>query len=198
MLWKSASLRGYHNYGGQKPSEIRLFPYTCWERARGGWFPQELDQKFAHALFPRITNRHGCVTLHRYHFSVEQGLPQTQVLLWVSGHELRAVFDTVVLAEYHCHYDLRYGKVTDIRDRSLCSQRVLPLPKARCCPLILRNAAVVYRPPVLEPSTDVALSSPTIVALYTREDGVESSVEEAGREACWRVGVICAEKHYRM
>ena len=47
--------------------------------------PQELDQKFAHALFPRITNRYGCVTLHRYHFYVEQGLPQTQVLLWVSG-----------------------------------------------------------------------------------------------------------------
>ena len=52
--------------------------------------PQELEQKFAHALFPRITNRYGCVTLHRYHFYVEQGLPQTQVLLWVSGEELRA------------------------------------------------------------------------------------------------------------
>jgi hypothetical protein len=66
----------------------------------------------------------------------------------------------------------------------------LPFNPQECCGGV--------SPPVLEPSTDVALSSPTIVALYTREDGVESSVEEAGREACWRVGVICAEKHYRM
>ena len=159
--------------------------------------PQELDQKFAHALFPRITNRHGCVTLHRYHFSVEQGLPQTQVLLWVSGHELRAVFDTVVLAEYHCHYDLRYGKVTDIRDGRFAPTRFAS-PQGALLPFNPQECCGGVSPPVLEPSTDVALSSPTIVALYTREDGVESSVEEAGREACWRVGVICAEKHYRM
>src|SRR5712664_4572692 len=37
--------------------------------------PQELERKFACALFPRTTNRYGCVMLHRYHFSVEQGLP---------------------------------------------------------------------------------------------------------------------------
>jgi hypothetical protein len=36
--------------------------------------------------------------LHRYHFYVEAGLPRTQVLLWVYGQELRAVFDNVVLA----------------------------------------------------------------------------------------------------
>jgi hypothetical protein len=46
---------------------------------------------------------------------VDQGLPQQQVLLWVYGQELRAVFDHVLLAAYHCHYDLREGKVTDIR-----------------------------------------------------------------------------------
>ena len=45
--------------------------------------PQELERKFAHALFPRITNRYGCVTLHSYHFYVDQGLPQKQGLLWV-------------------------------------------------------------------------------------------------------------------
>ena len=58
--------------------------------------PDELERKFAHALLPRTTNRYGCVTLHRYHFSVEQGLPRTQVLLWVYGQDLRAVFDNVV------------------------------------------------------------------------------------------------------
>src|SRR4029434_3860493 len=60
--------------------------------------PPELEQKFAHALFPRITNRYGCVTLHRYHFYVEQGLPTTPVLLWLSGDQFRAVFDDVGVA----------------------------------------------------------------------------------------------------
>ena len=93
--------------------------------------PQELARKFAHALFPRTTNRYGCVTLHRYHFYVDQGLPQTPVLLWVSGEELRAVFDNVLLAEYHCHYDLREGKVTDIRDGSFYPTRFASASRAR-------------------------------------------------------------------
>jgi hypothetical protein len=29
------------------------------------------------------------------------------VLLWVSGEQLRATFENVVLAEYHCRYDWR-------------------------------------------------------------------------------------------
>jgi transposase InsO family protein len=45
--------------------------------------PQELERKFARALFPRTTNRYGGVTLHSYHFYVDQGLPQKQVLLRV-------------------------------------------------------------------------------------------------------------------
>jgi transposase InsO family protein len=77
---------------------------------------EELDRKFSRALFPRITNRYGCVTLHSYHFYVEEGLPKTRVLLWVYGHELRAMFNNVVLAEYHCRYEVRDGKVKDIRD----------------------------------------------------------------------------------
>ena len=47
---------------------------------------------------------------------VEEGLPKTKVLLWVYGNELRAVFENVVLAEYYCRYDVRDGKVKDIRD----------------------------------------------------------------------------------
>src|SRR5712664_4115238 len=114
--------------------------------------PQELEHKFAHALFPRTTNRYGCVTLHRYHFSVKQGLPQTQVLLWVSGNELRAVFDTVVLAAYHCHYDVRSGTVTDIRDGSFAPTRfaspqgaLLPFNPQECC-LVYRPQARSHRP----------------------------------------------------
>jgi len=76
---------------------------------------QELTRKFAHALFVRTTNRYGCVTLHRSHFYVDHGVPQTPVLLWVAGEELRAVYDHVLLAEYACHYDLRTGQVTRLR-----------------------------------------------------------------------------------
>jgi transposase InsO family protein len=109
--------------------------------------PQELERKFARALFPRITNRYGCVTLHSYHFYVDQGLPQKQVLLWVYGQELRAVCEHALLAEYHCHYDLREGKVTDIR-----VSQFYPSPFAsrqEQGSLIERNpleSMVVYRP----------------------------------------------------
>ncbi len=108
---------------------------------------QELEHKFAHALFPRTTNRYGCVTLHSYHFYVDQGLPHKQVLLWVYGQDLRAVFDNVLLADYHCHYDLRAGKVKDIR-----VDRFYPSPFASRQAqgsLLERNpleSVVVYRP----------------------------------------------------
>ena len=77
--------------------------------------PQELARKFAQALFVRTTNRYGCVTLHRSHFYVDQGVPQTPVLLWVSSEDLRAVYDHVLVAEYHCHDDLRTRQVTHLR-----------------------------------------------------------------------------------
>jgi hypothetical protein len=77
--------------------------------------PQELTRKFAQALFVRTTNRYGCVTLHRSHFYVDQGLTQTPVFLWVAGEDLRAVYDHVLLAEYSCHYDLHTGTVTRLR-----------------------------------------------------------------------------------
>jgi hypothetical protein len=73
---------------------------------------QELTRKFAHALFVRTPNRYGCVTLHRFHFYVDQGLAQMPVCLWVTGEDLRAVYDHVLVAEYTCHYDLRTGTVT--------------------------------------------------------------------------------------
>jgi hypothetical protein len=65
----------------------------------------ELARHFSQALFPRTTNRYGCVTLHSYHFYVEAGLPQTRILLWVAGEQLRAVFENAILAEYYCRYD---------------------------------------------------------------------------------------------
>ena len=109
---------------------------------------QELERKFAHALFVRTTNRYGCVTLHRSHFYVDQGVPQTPVLLWVSGQDLRAVCDQVLLADYLCHYDQRTGQVTNLR-----IGQWYPSPFAACQAqgsLLERtpqDSVVLYRPP---------------------------------------------------
>ena len=100
-----------------KDGFTRPMPLEVLGEAKGRLYSQdELARKFSRALFPRTTNRYGCVTLHSYPFDVEQGLPKTQVLLWVSGEQLRAMFDNVVLAEYHCRYDWQSGKVKDIQD----------------------------------------------------------------------------------
>jgi hypothetical protein len=107
--------------------------------------PADLDRKFARALFPRTTNRYGCVTLHSYHFYVEQGLPQTQVLLWVYGEQLRAVFENVVLAEYHCKYDGRAQQVTDIRDGVFSPTRFAS-PQRTLLPLNPQESLILYRP----------------------------------------------------
>jgi hypothetical protein len=78
-------------------------PLVVLSEAKGrSYTPEEWTRKFSRALFPRTTNPYGCVTLHSYHFYVEQGVPQTQVLLWVYGEQWRAVLDHIVLAEYHC------------------------------------------------------------------------------------------------
>jgi Integrase core domain/Homeodomain-like domain len=108
---------------------------------------EELDRKFAHALLPRTTNRYGCVTLHSYHFYVDQGLPQKQVLLWVYGQELRAVFDNVLVAEYHCRYDLRERKVKDIRiGRFSPSPFASRQQQGSLLDLNPSDSVVVYRP----------------------------------------------------
>jgi hypothetical protein len=114
--------------------------------------PDELARTFSRALFPRTTNRYGCVTLHSYHCYVEAGLPKTQVLLWVYGNALRAGFDTVVVAAYHCHYNLRAGKGTDIRDGRFPPTRFAS-PQGALLPLNPYEAWVLYRPqPALRPA----------------------------------------------
>jgi hypothetical protein len=106
--------------------------------------PEELGRKFSHALFPRTTNQYGCVTLHHSHFYVEAGVPQTQVLLWVSGEQLRAVLDNVVLAAYHCRYDWRERQVTDIRDGVFYPTRFAS-PQGALILLNPQEPLVVYR-----------------------------------------------------
>jgi hypothetical protein len=82
--------------------------------------------------------------LHSYHFYVEEGLPQTQVLLWVYGERLRAVFENVVLAEYHCRYEWRDRKVKDIRAGVFYPTRFAS-PQGTLIPLTPEDSVVVYR-----------------------------------------------------
>ena len=93
------------------------------------WYDYQfsLARHFSQALFPRVTNRYGCVTLHSSHFHVEAGLPQTQVLLWVSGEQLRAVFENVLLAEYHGHDDWQDQHVKEIRTEAFYPTRLASL-----------------------------------------------------------------------
>lgn len=106
--------------------------------------PDDLARQFSHALFPRTTNRHGGVTWHRDHCSVEEGLPQTQVLLWVAGTQLRAMFEGVVLAEYHGRDDWRDHRVTDIGAGAFHPTRVAS-PQGWLIPLTPADSVVVYR-----------------------------------------------------
>jgi hypothetical protein len=79
-----------------------------------------------------------------YHFYVEAGLPQTQVLLWVSGESLRAAFDNVVLAEYHCRYDWRDRKVKGVREGVFHPTRFAS-PQGTLIPLTPQDSVVGYR-----------------------------------------------------
>jgi transposase InsO family protein len=106
--------------------------------------PDELARRFSQALFPRTTNRYGCVTLHSYHFYVEAGLPQTRVLLWMAGEQLRAMYENVILAEYYCRYDWQDRKVKNIRE-GLWYQTRFASPQGSLIPLTPQECLVVYR-----------------------------------------------------
>ena len=106
--------------------------------------PEELARACSHAVFPRMTNRYGCVTLHRDHCSVEAGLPQTPVWLWVAGTQLRAAFDHVILAEYHCRYDGRDRRVQEVHQGALHPTRFAS-PQGTLLPLTPHDSLVVYR-----------------------------------------------------
>ena len=120
--------------------------------------PDELARKFSRAVFPRTTNRYGCATLHSYHCYIEEGVPHTQVLLWVYGEHLRAVLDHVVLAEDHCRYDWRTHTVTAIRDGIFYPTRFAS-PQGSLRPLTPEESLVLYRPQPLRRPTRLAFSA---------------------------------------
>jgi hypothetical protein len=109
-VYKTTAPPGFVHAGLQP-----LLPLQVLGLAQGRLYaPDELVRKFAQALLRRTTNRYGCVTLHRSHFYVAAGVPQTPVLLWVEGEHVRAVIAQVVLAEYHCRDDWQDRQVKDI------------------------------------------------------------------------------------
>jgi hypothetical protein len=114
-----------------------------------------LAQQFARALFPRTTNRHGCVTLPHSHGSVAEGVSQTQVLRWVSEEQLRAVWDSLVLAEYHGRYDGHTQPVRAMCPGTLHATRVAAPPGA-FSPRQAEESVVVSRPKM--PRRQVSLS----------------------------------------
>ncbi len=122
-------------------------PLEVLGEARGRMYKEEeLASNFSHALFPRTTNWHGCVTLHSYHFYVERGLPQTRVLLWVYDEQLRAMFDHVVLAQYRCHYDWQTHQVRDIHG-GVFYDSPFASPQGFLIPLDPQEAEVIKYPP---------------------------------------------------
>jgi len=110
------------------------------------------------------------VTLPRSHFYVEAGVPKTQVWLWVSGEQWRAVLDNVVLAEYRCHYDWRERQVTDIRDGVLYPTRFAS-PQGALIPRHAQESLVVYRPQMLRRQARQFSSTQPLVLFALRYSG---------------------------
>jgi transposase/transposase InsO family protein len=142
-LYNSTAHQGLLKEKFQPPIPLQVL-----SEAKGRLYTvEELERKFSRALFPRTTNRYGCVTLHSYHFYVEEGLPRTKVLLWVYGQELRAVFENVVLAEYYCRYDVRERKVKDIRDGRYYFHENYASKQGSLIALNPQESLVLYRQP---------------------------------------------------
>jgi putative transposase len=121
-------------------------PRAVLSTARGRAYPPAvLLRKFSHALFPRTTNAYGCVTLQRFHFYVEQGLPNTRIALWLDGDQIRAVVDNVLVAEYACHYSWRTHRVTAIHHGVFYTTRFAS-PQGRLFPFNPRESVILYRP----------------------------------------------------
>jgi hypothetical protein len=141
QLYNTTAHQGLRDEGFDPP-----IPIAVLAEAKGRTLsPDGLAQKFSRGLFPRMTNRYGCVTLHRYHCYVEAGLPKTQVLLWVYGEQMRAMFEHVVLAAYRCRYDWQDRHVKEVRG-GMFYATPFASPQGSLIPLNGQESLVIYRP----------------------------------------------------
>ena len=130
-----------------KDQRLPPIPLEILGTAKGRLYAQdELNRKFVQAVFPRTTNQYGCVTLHSYHFYIEEGLPKARVLLWIYGEQLRALCEDVILAEYHCNDDGQTRKVAAIHQGVFYPTRFAS-PQGTLGPLNPQEFLVLYRPP---------------------------------------------------
>ena len=67
------------------------------------------------------------------------------MLLWVYEEQLRAVVDSVVLADYHCHYDGHTRQVRDVRHGTVYATRFAS-PQGALMPRQAEESVVIYRP----------------------------------------------------
>lgn len=117
---------------------------------------------------------HQFATIHSYHFYVEQGIPQTQVWLWVYGEQLRAVLDHVVIAEYHCRYDWRTHKVTESRDGVFFPTRFAS-PQGTLIPLNPQESFILYRPLPRRPAGERGPRQQLLLFEFVRSSVSESA-----------------------
>lgn len=142
-----------------KDRRLPPIPVEVLGAAQGRLYPaDELTRHFAQAVFLRTTNRYGCVTWHRSHFSAEAGLPRTPVWLWGAGDHLRAPFDHVVLADDPCRDEGRDRRVTEGREGVFHATRFAS-PQGTLIPLTPEHSGVVHRARASRPR--VARASPT-------------------------------------
>ena len=72
--------------------------------------------------------------------------------------QLRAVWDSVVLAEYHCRYDGHKRQVRDIRHGTFYATRFAS-PQGALIPLKAEESVVVYRPKTPRRQVRLSLSA---------------------------------------
>jgi hypothetical protein len=63
----------------------------------------------------------------------------------VYGEQLRAMFENVVLAEYHCRYDWQDRQVKEVRDGVFYATQFAS-PQGLLLPLHPQESLVLYRP----------------------------------------------------
>jgi hypothetical protein len=84
-----------------------------------------------------------------------------QVLLWVYGEQLRAMFANVVLAEYRCRYDWQDQHIKDIRDGMFYATQFAS-PQGALIPLNAQESLVLYRPKPLARQTRLPVPTPQL------------------------------------
>jgi hypothetical protein len=75
-----------------------------WQRGRQVE-PDLLRSVFRQVQFPRIVNRHGCVSVQRFYIYAEHGLARKRVSCWIYQDRLHVEYQRTLLAHYTSRLD---------------------------------------------------------------------------------------------